>query len=54
MFNGPIANLVELKAWITQRIHNVALNHCCETCCSDQFQFVEENGGQHIEHGLQN
>ncbi|GBM06498.1 hypothetical protein AVEN_58333-1 [Araneus ventricosus] len=54
VYGGPIANLAELKSRNTQHIHNITT----ETIRSVVehalllFQFIGENGGQHIEHFL--
>ncbi|GBO00449.1 hypothetical protein AVEN_185088-1 [Araneus ventricosus] len=54
VFSTPIAHLAELKARITQHILNVTpetLRSVVEHAVS-RFQLVAENGGQHIEHVL--
>lgn len=54
VFSGPVANLAELKARITQHVHNVTpetLRSVVEHAVY-RLKLVEENGGQHIEHVL--
>ena len=54
VFSGPVANLAELKARVTQHVHNVTpetLRSVVEHAVY-RLKLVEENGGQHIEHVL--
>ncbi|GBM75461.1 hypothetical protein AVEN_98280-1 [Araneus ventricosus] len=54
LYGGPIANLAELKNRITQHIHNITtetLQSVVEHAVFG-FQFIAENGGQHIEYFL--
>ncbi|GBM02547.1 hypothetical protein AVEN_178480-1 [Araneus ventricosus] len=54
VYEGPIANLAELKNRITQHIHNIpteTLPSVVEHAVL-RFQLTGENGGQHIEHFL--
>ncbi|GIX98722.1 hypothetical protein CEXT_24271 [Caerostris extrusa] len=54
LHSGQIANLVKLKAWITQHINNVApekLRSVVEHAIC-RFQLVTENDGQHTGHVL--
>ncbi|GBN07018.1 hypothetical protein AVEN_253766-1 [Araneus ventricosus] len=53
-YGGSIANLAELKNRIRQHIHNITsetLRSVVEHAVL-RFQFIGENGGQHIEHLL--
>ncbi|GFX68945.1 hypothetical protein TNCV_683041 [Trichonephila clavipes] len=45
----PNSNLVDLKVWITQHIHNVTPKALGSVY---RFQLMEERRGQHIEHDL--
>ncbi|GBM73688.1 hypothetical protein AVEN_177739-1 [Araneus ventricosus] len=54
VYGDAIANLAELKNRITQQIHNMTtetLRSVVEHTVL-RFQFIGENGGQHIEHFL--
>ena len=51
MFNGPIANLAEMKLRFVQYIHKVISKTLLSFAehAVYQLQLVTENGGQHIE-----